>query len=422
MASDFMPGRRNGLISAFCKIFIIYGDSAMKSAAYILCFAATVSFWGCRSQTPGADGGNAQAAQTEGMPAKPTVDDTRRATLVGSPDERLKAQIRETFQTFRQAVLRYDGKTASSMIARESLDYYANILESLRIKFETPDTYRMIETKMPTSVRTTVEIMSKRLTSSYAKTATPLKLYQTAFEQGWIGYRSMQTASIDDLKLYDREGQEYVLADFYTAGTVRDKVWARMGFAFEDGAWKIDLMPIFATVQRSIDDYVAKNFVDPEWGIEETARETVESSQPDQWLPYTYKRDGFGAKFPRDPLYAEEGGWRIYSSMHHILGQFDVRVRDYGEAQDAIYATPELQKQYIASNLKTIGAQSIRCRDAESGGVRIVTCNFAVPSQHALGKTVWYFAPQRIYLLFNIANESNYSEDAAASFAQGFMI
>ncbi len=195
-----------------------------------------------------------------------------------------------------------------------------------------------------------------------------------------------------------------------------------MGFALEDGAWKIDLMPIFATVQRSIDDYVAKNTVDAEWGIEETARETVESSQPEQWLPYTYKRDGFGAKFPRAPLYAEEGDWRIYTSMHHIFGQFDVRVRDYGEAQDTLYAAPELQKKYIASNLKAIGAESIRCRDAESGEVRIVMCNFAVPSQHALGKTVWYFAAQKIYLLFNIANESNYSEDAAASFAQGFMI
>lgn len=399
----------------------------MKCVLNVICAVAIVACFGCDPNKSSNSSSPNQAPQTT------TIDSTQntpyeapklldKSIHKGKLDPERASDVRKTFDEFKRAIGRYDGKTASAMLARESLDYYANILETLKLKVFQPDNYKALEDRIPTSVRTNVDIMAQRLSPQFIAQATPIKLYETAFDQGWIGYQSMQSASIDDLQLYDRDGQEYVLADFLTSGSFRDKLWARIGFYYQGDSWKIDLVPIFITVQKSIDDFIIQNFYHPDASIEGTVRETVESSNPGQWRRFVYKKDGFAAKFPRVPLYSEDSGWRIYTSMHHLFGQFDVRVRDYDNDQSQLYTSPDMRKSYIYGNLSAIDAQSIRCRDLADGEVKIVMCNFDVTQKSSTGKTIWYFTPNHVYLLLNIAPTASYSEDSAVAFAEGFEI
>ena len=104
--------------------------------------------------------------------------------------------------------------------------------------------------------------------------------------------------------------------------------------------------------------------------------------------------------------------------MHHLFGQFDVRVRDYDDDQSQLYTSPDMRKSYIYGNLSAIDAQSIRCRDLADGEVKIVMCNFDVTQKSSTGKTIWYFTPNNVY----IAPTASYSEDSAVAFAEGFEI
>lgn len=401
----------------------------MKVFLHVLCAAALASCLSC--ETRKSDGRSSSGQPSQAIPTAQSDKSPNRneeipsvgagATFKGKPDSQQTANVRKTFDDFKRAVGRYDGKTASALLAKESIGYYDNILKTLKIKVFQSEVYKALEPRLPVSVRTTVDIMANRLSSRFIAEATPRQLYEIAFNQGWIGYESMRTASVDDLRLYDIDGRAYVVADFITAGSIRDKIWARIGFSRENNAWKIDLVPIFVTVQKSIDDYIVSHGYDPAGSIDETVRGTIEASNPSQWRRFVYKRDGFAAKFPRQPLYAEESGWHIYSSTHHRLGQFDVRVRYYDD-ESALYLAPEVRRAYIYDNLSAIDAKSIRCRDLVDDEVKIVMCNFDVPAKQSAGKTIWYFTQDRVYLLFNIAQEASYDEDAAATFAEGFSI
>lgn len=387
-----------------------------------ICIAAGV---GCHRKTD--DG-----ARRDGMDVKTTTEILGQKTVsdeavkdeavkIGEVDPDDKKAVRDLFARFKQAVGRYDGKTASALLSHESLEHYQNLLDAISVRIETPELYEMFEKRLPIASRLTAEIMLKRLKPEFLLNATPQSLYEVAFNHGWIGYRSMLTASIDNMVRYEKGGKPYILADFYTEGTIRDTVWARIGFSREGDQWRIDLVPIFISVQKSVNDYTRSHVADVEGAIEKTVEESTKSLDPKNWKPFSVKGQ-FSVHFPRQPLLAKDGNWTIYTSQHSVYGQFDVRIRAYDSEsmRDSMVLHSENQRVYIYEMLKTMGAEEIQCRDVGAPALPIVVCNFEVPSRESRGKSMWVFDSKALFLVWNIATKHAYSEDVAVGFVSSF--
>ena len=153
----------------------------MKCVLNVICAVAIAACFGCDPNKSSNSSSPNQAPQTT------TIDSTQntpyeapklldKSIHKGKLDPERASDVRKTFDEFKRAIGRYDGKTASAMLARESLDYYANILETLKLKVFQPDNYKALEDRIPTSVRTNVDIMAQRLSPQFIAQATPIKL------------------------------------------------------------------------------------------------------------------------------------------------------------------------------------------------------------------------------------------------------
>ena len=183
--------------------------------------------------------------------------------------------------------------------------------------------------RMSPSMRSTATMMLKRLSKSYLQSADALQLYTTAFDQGWIGYNTLKLASVDNLTAYQKHGKRYLVGDFYYTNTKENETQKRIGFEFEDNTWKIDLVPIFIAIDYDIKQMLLVKGADPSQVFEATLEDSENSAKPENWKIHTYKDDEFAIRFPRDPLFVDNAGERIYTSKDYRYGQFDVRVRYY---------------------------------------------------------------------------------------------
>lgn len=345
----------------------------------------------------------------------------KRLEAIGDASEEDKATLKTVFSEFKHAVLSYKGGLASSMLSESSLKYYENILFGLRMAMFEPKQFKAIETRLSATNRATIKIMSERLSPSFVASADALQLYETAFNQGWIGYKTMQTASIDYMRTFKDNGKRYIMADFYYAGTMKDKHLNQIGFVWENEQWKIDLVPIFLTLDEAIQKRMEEKQLDTELSIDLTVDSTREALEPKAWKLAKYPKDNFIAGFPRAPLFVEDNGTRIYTSMHHIYGQFDIRVSYYdGNHPDSPYQVKSARDEIILGFLNPLGVTEPRCEQHIVGKDIMIKCDFWVKEPASQGKSVWFFTPDRVYQLFNLARSDKYNDGAAATFMQRF--
>lgn len=323
--------------------------------------------------------------------------------------------IRTAYSRFKRAVLGYKGEEAASLLSKQSLEYYENLLKIVRIQMHDPEGYRAIEGKIAPAIRANADIILKRYSSEFIDHADARKLFISAFNQGWIGYRSLETGSIDRLRAYDRGNGRYVVGEFYNAHSLRERTLVHVGFSFEDGLWKVDLTPFFAHVEFAVNRMIAQQSLDVESSIEKTVEDSESAFQVEYWRAYTEARDEFRVKFPRAPLYAEDGDMRIYTSRHHRFGQFDVRVTD------ETIASGDARRAWITSMLRRLPADHPQCRSGNLGSDEFVQCDFGVSSVSGQGKVVFVFAKQRTYMLLALAPVEKYQDEVAAQFVSSFV-
>ena len=245
----------------------------------------------------------------------------------GEAPEAVLRAVREAFSGFREDVLSYRGDEAADRLSSQSLEYYAYMLKLLRVKVHHPGDFGVLRERISPSLNATLEIMSRRLAPEFLDRATSRELYALAFRQGWIGYRSMKTASIDNLRLFVNGERRYVMGDFVNASALGEKFMMRLGFMEEGGEWRIDLVPMFTGVEYAVNDMIVGKTLDIEGSVEATVEESERMLDVGHWQVTRNEGDGFRVKFPREPQYAEAGGEHIYTSQHHLYGQFDVRVK-----------------------------------------------------------------------------------------------
>ena len=251
--------------------------------------------------------------------------------------------IREIYSQFKKAVLAYHGAEAASLLSKSSLQYYDNILVAARTAITSPNDYKVLEKRLSPSMHATAAMMLKRLAPSFILSANASQLYETAFNQGWIGYKTLTTASVDNLTAYEKNGKRYLIGNFYYVNAKPNEDPSYIGFEYEDNKWKIDLVPIFVAIDFDILHGQLLHGVDSDLSFQTTIEETNEAEKPQNWPQKIYKEDGFSVRFPRAPLYVDNQGERIYTSKDYRYGQFDVRVRYYdaNSQETAFYVKSE---------------------------------------------------------------------------------
>lgn len=340
---------------------------------------------------------------------------------MGEASENEKKAAQEAFSSFKAAVLAYRGHDVVPMLSQNTISYYRLLLAAARNAVHVPDEYVEMEKDLMISARMNVKVMLKRLSVEFIDTATPEKLCETAFNQGWVGYKTLTTASVDRIHAYEQNGTRYLTGDFYYAGTIDDKRVIRIGFIQENGVWKIDLMPLFMNIDKSVGMYAFKHNYDLDSSMDLTVEESEKALEPEHWKESAFSNDAFGVKFPRAPLFAQDENEKIYTSSHYKYGQFDVRIKHYPEndSQSPFYLK-SARDQDISAFIKGLGAATPRCRMNMIKNDTVIQCDFEVLEKDSEGTAVWIFTKDRRYLLFNVARKGAFSREAAGVFIESF--
>lgn len=356
----------------------------------------------------------------QGLPSFMTEKDVvpvDRLVLLGDADTEEQTQIQSAFDAFQKAVLAYD-PDAVRWLSDDSIQYYKYMLDLTRVAVFSPMHYDRVKSKLPHGLRTNIELLKDRLSASFIEQATPEALYRTAFQQGWIGYRSFQTASLGQIKAYDRSGERYFAGDFLYQGSQTDKYVLRMGFVRNSNGIRIDLTPLFIGLEQAIEQMIQSEHVSAETALQDTVLLSQQSMTPEQWRYYQNPDQGFAIKFPKPPTEQQIEPNAVFSVMDHRYGQFGVVV-DHCK-QNCPTGDDKRQKRYISQTIHDFQGKSPDCRHSSIGDHFVVYCKFDIPDQHATMLQATLFLSDRIFRIFNQAPSQRFDLDTAQYFLDSF--
>ena len=392
-------------------------------------------------QNPPAPAASEQSSKSAADPQNPPIPDgsdtiintspfLNHYTLKGAAEPDVSHTIHTVFLAFQNAVMRYDGATATSFLSSSSINYYSNVLNAAKLLNNDTEHYNKFESKLPASVKTTARLATTRLSRDFIDKATPEQLYETAFKQGWIGYKSLSSASLERIEIYEKEGKQYILADFIYDGTSKDKRKSRIGFEFENKSWKIDLVPIFIATDLAIDEMIKKKSLDKNDVFKASIEDAQNQYAADNWIDYTNKDDQFSVIFPKSPVEETFDDVHVYTSMHHKYGQFGVKIAPIQLTDSNVSLNKKLMDDAIKSFLVPLNSTKPVCSiskqfdqlKVEGKIFNVIKCDFTIPDKQSQGKGVWVATFDKLYLLFNIARTDQYDDNMAVKFVESFAL
>ncbi len=341
-------------------------------------------------------------------------------TLLGRATVNEEIEIRKVFFAFRDSLLAYDPNTVN-YLAKPSLEYYDYLIQVAKLAAFNHDEYEKTKRNIPIGVRTNAEIILARLSPEFIKTTTPEQLYRLAFKEGWIGHKTFQSASIDNIQAFDNKGSRYITGDFYYEGTVKDEFVARIAFVLENDVWKVDLMPIFIAIEQAIENHVQQGKLNPEAVAADAVEATQKNLAQDNWPLYTSAVYKFSVRFPKSPLIQKDNAIDVLTASDHRYGQFGVMI-EYFDKDDPKnpYAQPEIERKYISQFVFGLGAQKPDCRPTTHKQDKAVYCLFKVPEQNATMLVATFISETRTFRVFNQAPDSMFNLDVAQKFVSTF--
>ena len=403
---------------------IMKWNTFFKSLAFIC--VGTATLFGCNTSKPASEPNKNE--QNQITPAQNDQHELTRPGIVrlneyvndGFAPQDVQNNIRSCFNDFKTAVGTYQGKTAADMMSDSSLEYYQNVLLAARTAIHNPNDYQVLSKKFPPSVKTLSTILTKRMSAEFIDSATPLQLYETGFSQGWIGYKSIASASLDNIIAYHKDNQKYYTADFYYEHTVDDGYVMSIGFVFQNDKCRIDLVPLFSGIDQVIEKYIDKKNLNPDEMFENTMETSESALDPNNWPPYPAEQDNFVAYFPKTPISSKTVSEHVYTALDHRFGQFTVVVTYYTPGEDTPYYQKSLRDQAIMSFLTPIHAEKPACTAGMINRDTLIKCDFTISAQDAKGKAVWVFSNDRQYLITNIARSNQFKDEVASQFIEKF--
>ena len=338
--------------------------------------------------------------------------------LLGDATPEEQENVKRLFEQFKTAVLEYK-PDAVQYLSDDSIEYYKYMLELARVAVFSPEHYARIQAKLPYGLKTNIELIKQRLSPDFIKSATPQQLYRTAFEQGWIGYRSFQTAAVNNIKAYNRDGKRYLAGDFNYDHSQHDQFILRLGFVpDEKGGFKVDLTPLFIGIEQSIEKLIQTGQMDPDAAMLDTVEKTQQNMTPSQWPVYENQEFGFSIRFPKPPTSVKDGNTAIFSATDHRFGQFSVSIHQCDHTCPT--GDEALEKRFIAQSIRALDGKDLDCRQSRVGQNHVVYCKFSIPQHHATMLKATLFLKDRIYQVFNQAPDDRFDVDVAQSFLDTF--
>ena len=341
-------------------------------------------------------------------------------TGYATPEEELT--LRSLFRQFQTAVLTYD-PNAVHFLSDSSIQYYDNLLKVVKLATFDPKSYNVTKNNIPIGVRTNAEIIKTRLSTEFIAKATPVELYQTAFQQGWIGHNTFQSASVDNFQAFDNNGKRYITADFYYDGTVKDEFVARIGFTKDTDSWKVDLLPIFMAIEKAIELKVQQGKIKPDVSIDATVQETQKNLDQDNWPPFSSNIYNFIAHFPNTPVHQNDPKLHVdaFTVSDHRYGQFGVLIQHF-DLNDPLnpYQKPDVERAYISNAIKSLNGSSPDCRQTTHGSDHAVYCYFDADGQTSKILIATFVTPNKSFRVFNQAPNALFNLDVAQKFIASF--
>lgn len=342
--------------------------------------------------------------------------------LVGPANSEEKTAIDKQFRAFKNAVLNYKGHEAAEFLSKESLDYYQHLMDLAHAQLIDADNYAVQSQKLSPSVRTNVALMASRIGPELLKNANPKEIYALAFKEGWIGYNSFITASIDRINQYTQGNEKLIIADFYYDGVLKDGQVPRIAFRFQDGAWRIDLTPLFVAVDMVIQKYIEDEQLELEGSIDLTIQESNDALKPSKWIFYKDENHDFAIKFPHQPLYTFDAPYHSFRS-ETALNLFGVLLRDYDAKDEPNPLNDENVQDYEVHNLfEPLGIDDNQCTKAQGDKLLRFSCKFSSKTNDIRGKADFYFLDKKVYIVYAVSQSSSFSEKLAQSFLQHFLV
>lgn len=345
-----------------------------------------------------------------------------RPTLIGPASSEEKLEINRRFKAFKNAVLNYKGTEAASFLSQESLEYYQNLMGLAHALLIDADNYEALSKQLSPSVRTNVALMASRIGAELLKEASPEEIYALAFKEGWIGYNSFLTASIDKIDQYKQGNDTLIIADFYYEGVLKDKQVPRIAFRFQDGEWRIDLTPLFVAIDMAVKKYVKDEQIDLESSIDLTISESNNALKPSQWKFFKDENHGFAAKFPNQPLYTNNAPYHSFKA-ETAQNLFGVLHRDYSanKAHNP-FKDKELQDYEVQNFFIPLGIADNHCLNVSDKETLRVSCSFSSKTNNIIGKVDFYFLNTNVYIVYAIAQNPSYRQKLAQSFLESFLV
>lgn len=157
--------------------------------------------------------------------------------------------IRQTFMTYKGAILQQQGQSAASLVNNATLQYYAR-MKDLALEGQEKEVRQLTPMN-----KIMVLSLRHRIPVNDLRAMTPEALFVHAVNQGWIGKNSVLDTDIGQLRVFGKDAS----ADYLKGGT---QTPLKYRFTKEDGKWKLDLTALMPVADQAMTTLIEREKLD----------------------------------------------------------------------------------------------------------------------------------------------------------------
>jgi hypothetical protein len=223
-----------------------------------------------RAQPEPAAGEARPAGKPSDVPSSETAPQARDTSASPADDE---AAIRKCLDDYRRAMAARDGQAAVALVTASTLDYYDRMRQKALMAGE-PEVRAM-----SLSDRMMVLFYRHMLDVDQLQSKQGRELFVYSVEQGWGGSQSAGQASLGTITVNGDSASGQILANGRPAPL-------QFSFAKEQGAWKLDLLPLLEFADRTLNMAIQLGGQSGDAIVIEALQQTTgRAPSPDIWQP-----------------------------------------------------------------------------------------------------------------------------------------
>jgi hypothetical protein len=174
---------------------------------------------------------------------------TSQLTLLAQRPQSDEEQIRQTFLTYKEAILQQHGQSAVLLVNNATLQYYAR-MKNLALEGQEK------EVRLLTPMNKIMVLsLRHRIPVDDLRAMTPEVVFVHAVNQGWIGKNSVLDSDIGRVQVFGKDAS----ADYLKGGK---QTSLKYRFTKEGEKWKIDLTALMPAADQAMSMLIEKEKLD----------------------------------------------------------------------------------------------------------------------------------------------------------------